>query len=153
MTDNIIRVRILTADATTVQIVPVDDIRECKRCAEGNGCGGRPWFRGFTRGQAITLANTAAWHSGDTAELHLTSAGLNLSAVLTYGLPLLAFIATLALTRSWHEGWQILAATAAVLATPLATRPLRHRIIACCLRLERARGSAARPCRYNQPHR
>ncbi|WP_298644078.1 SoxR reducing system RseC family protein [uncultured Cardiobacterium sp.] len=153
MTDNTIRVRILAADAATVRLALVDDIRECKRCAEGNGCGGRPWFRGFRRGQPITLVNNGDWHSGDTAELHLTSAGLNLGAALTYGLPLLAFIATLALTRPWHEGWQILAATAAVLATPLVTRPLRHRIITRCLRLERARGSAARPCRYNQPHR
>lgn len=151
MTDNIIRVRILAADAATVQIVPVDDIRECKRCAEGNGCGGRPWFRGFARGQAITLANTAAWRSGDITELHLSSAGLNLSAALTYGLPLLVFLVALACTQTWHESQQLLAAITAVLVTPILTRPLRHRIIARCLRLERTSGSA-RPCRYDTAH-
>ncbi|MFC2504395.1 MAG: hypothetical protein ACFN4D_10200 [Cardiobacterium sp.] len=37
MTDNTIRVRITAADATTLHLVPVDDLRECRRCAEGNG--------------------------------------------------------------------------------------------------------------------
>ena len=150
MTDNIIHVRILAADAATVQIAPVDDIRECKRCAEGNGCGGRPWFRGFKHGQPINLANTAAWRSGDTAELHLSSTGLNLSAALTYGLPLLAFLATLVCTQRWHEGWQLLAAIIAVLVTPILICPLCRRLIARCLRLERV--IQTRPCRHNTPH-
>ena len=33
MNGNSIRVRILAADAATIHIVPVDDIRECRRCA------------------------------------------------------------------------------------------------------------------------
>ena len=87
MNDNSIRVRILAADAATIHIVPVDDIRECRRCAEGNGCGSRPWFRGFFRHGSIVLPNRDGWRAGETAELHLSAAGLNYSALLTYGLP------------------------------------------------------------------
>ena len=151
MTDNIIRVRILAADAATVQIVPVDDIRECNRCAEGNGCGGRPWFRGFKHGQPIKLANTAHWHSGEIVELHLSPAALNLSAVLTYGLPLLAFIAVLTCTQHWRESWQILAAVAAIILTPILTRPLHRHLITRSLHLERA-SNGTHPCRYNTRH-
>ena len=67
MNGNSIRVRILAADAAIIHIVPVDDIRECRRCAEGNGCGNRPWFRGFFRHGSIVLPNRDGWRAGETA--------------------------------------------------------------------------------------
>jgi len=143
MTDNIIRVRILAADAATVQIVPVDDIRECKRCAEGNGCGNRPWFRGFFRNGSITLPNRDGWRAGEIAELHLSAAGLNYSALLTYGLPLATFILALAATQSLAEPLQLLAACIALTAAIVAARPLCNAIIRRHLRLERRHARAA----------
>lgn len=142
MRDNSIRVRILTADAATIHIVPVDDIRECRRCAEGNGCGSRPWFRGFFRHGSIVLPNHDGWRAGETAELHLSAAGLNYSALLTYGLPLAAFILTLAATQPLTEPLQLLAACSALAAAIVAARPLCHAIIRRHLRLERRHARA-----------
>ena len=137
MTDNTIRVRITAADATTLHLVPVDDIRECRRCAEGNGCGNRPWFRGFFRNGSIALPNRDGWRAGETAELHLSAAGLNYSALLTYGLPLAAFLLALVTTQTLAEPLQLLAACAALTAAIVAARPLCQVIIRRHLRLER----------------
>ena len=143
MTDNTIRVRITAADATTLHLVPVDDIRECRRCAEGNGCGNRPWFRGFFRNGSITLPNRDGWRAGEIAELHLSAAGLNYSALLTYGLPLATFILALAATQSLAEPLQLLAACIALTAAIVAARPLCNAIIRRHLRLERRHARAA----------
>ena len=143
MTDNTIRVRIIAADATTLHLVPVDDIRECRRCAEGNGCGNRPWFRGFFRNGSITLPNRDGWRAGEIAELHLSAAGLNYSALLTYGLPLATFILALAATQSLAEPLQLLAACIALTAAIVAARPLCNAIIRRHLRLERRHARAA----------
>ena len=137
MNDNSIRVRILAADAATIHIVPVDDIRECRRCAEGNGCGSRPWFRGFFRHGSIVLPNRDGWRTGETAELHLSAAGLNISALVTYGLPLAAFLTALLATQTLAEPLQLLAASAALATAVAAVRPLGRIIIRRHLWLER----------------
>lgn len=142
MRDNSIRVRILAADAATIHIVPVDDIRECRRCAEGKGCGNRPWFRGFFRNGSIILPNRDGWRAGETAELHLSAAGLNYSALLTYGLPLAAFLLALVTTQTLAEPLQLLAACAALAAAIVAARPLCRVIIRRHLRLERRHARA-----------
>lgn len=143
MTDNTIRVRIISADADTIYIVPVDDIRECRRCAEGNGCGNRPWFRGFFRNGSIALPNRGQWKSSETAELHLSATGLNLSACATYGLPLAAFLAALIATQALAEPLQLLAATLALLAAIAIVRPLGRFIIRRHVWLERRHARAA----------
>ena len=142
MTDNTIRVRITAADAATIHIVPVDDIRECRRCAEGNGCGSRPWFRGFFRHGSIVLPNRDGWRTGETAELHLSAAGLNISALVTYGLPLAAFLLALVTTQTLAEPLQLPAACSALAATIVAARPLCRVIIRRHLRLERRHARA-----------
>ena len=142
MTDNTIRVRILAADAATIHIVPVDDIRECRRCAEGNGCGNRPWFRGFFRNGSIALPNRDGWRTGETAELHLSAAGLNISALVTYGLPLAAFLGALLVTQTFSEPLQLLTASAALATAVAAVRPLGRIIIRRHLRLERRHARA-----------
>ena len=142
MTDNTIRVRITAADATTLHLVPVDDIRECRRCAEGNGCGNRPWFRGFFRNGSIALPNRDGWRAGETAELHLSAAGLNISALVTYGLPLATFLAALQATQTLAEPLQLLAASTALAAAVAAVRPLGRIIIRRHLWLERRHARA-----------
>ena len=129
MNGNSIRVRILAADAAIIHIVPVDDIRECRRCAEGNGCGNRPWFRGFFRNGSIALPNRDGWRAGETAELHLSATGLNISALVTYGLPLAAFLTALLATQTFAEPLQLLAASVALAAAVAAVRPLGRIII------------------------
>ena len=142
MNGNSIRVRILAADAAIIHIVPVDDIRECRRCAEGNGCGSRPWFRGFFRHGSIVLPNRDGWRAGETAELPLSAAGLNYSALLTYGLPLAAFLLALVATQALAEPLQLLIACAALAAAIVAARPLCHAIIRRHLRLQRRHARA-----------
>ena len=143
MTDNTIRVRIIAADADTIHIVPVDDIRECRRCAEGEGCGNRPWFRGFFRNGSIALPNREQWKTSETADLSLSSSGLNYSAFLTYGLPLAAFILALIASQALPEPLQLLIACLALAAAILVARPLCHHIIRRHLRLERRHARAA----------
>ncbi|MDO4643475.1 MAG: SoxR reducing system RseC family protein [Cardiobacteriaceae bacterium] len=134
--DNPIRVRVLAADTDTIRIAPMDDVQDCKRCAEGNGCGNRPWFRGFFYSGYMVLPNQGNWRDGDYAELLLSSRGLNLSAFLIYGFPLLMLLLVLFLTRSFSEGWQVFFLFLALLVTPFVSRMLSGCIVVRYVRLQ-----------------
>jgi len=76
------------------------------------------------------------------AELHLSAAGLNYSALLTYGLPLAAFLLALVATQALAEPLQLLIACAALAAAIVAARPLCRVIIRRHLRLQRRHARA-----------
>ncbi|UJF24760.1 SoxR reducing system RseC family protein [Suttonella sp. R2A3] len=109
-----IEVTISAVDDQWVSVMPSNEIEDCPKCQAGEGCGGRPWFRGFFRQRhAIRLAQTTPpLNIGDHALLELPSTALNRASFLTYGLPLVLFILSIAATQSLvSEGLQVLIAT------------------------------------------
>lgn len=143
----IIPVRIEHADPHHLLVRPQDDIADCPKCARGEGCGGKPWFRGLFANRAALRVpqGTPPLAAGDNAELHLPARILNTLTALTYGAPLAAFLLTLMLTQTLSPALQLLSA---VPCAALAHIPAQHgarRLLLRRLRLiPRAHPSPAR---------
>ena len=121
----VLPVRIARRDARYLYLEAQNPMDTCEKCARGEGCGARPWFRGlFKANTPLRLAhdNQPHWQENDLAALHLPAAILTRIAALTYGAPLAAFMLALFLTRAYHEGTQLLFALILAAASLLPAR-------------------------------
>ncbi|MBV7434176.1 SoxR reducing system RseC family protein [Cardiobacteriaceae bacterium TAE3-ERU3] len=114
-----INVLIVSADALTVSVIPVDEQKNCARCEAGQGCGSMPWFRGLFRNRhALKLPQTTPpMAEGDSATLSIATDTLNKLSFFTYAIPLLSFITTLWLSQAISEGLQLMGALLAMVIT------------------------------------
>lgn len=105
----IIPVHITASDTHTLTVRPQDNMQDCPACARGEGCGARPWFRGLLtcRSTLNIPRRNHTLQNGEHAELHLPAHILNRLTALAYGIPLLAFIAALALSQPLPETLQL----------------------------------------------
>lgn len=114
-----INVRIVSADALTISIMPIDEQTDCPRCQAGQGCGSLPWFRGLLRRRSTLLLPQPIppLTKGDSAILSIATNTLNRLSLFTYAVPLLAFIITLWLSQPLAEGLQLVCALLAMVIT------------------------------------
>lgn len=105
-----IPVRIRAVHAHTLTVSPDDNAQDCPKCARGEGCGARPWFRGLFKNRAVLQLprDHHPWQTDAPAVLHLPAPILTRLTALTYGVPLLIFLLTLALTQSLPPAAQLI---------------------------------------------
>lgn len=138
MTDDlIIPVRIIAVDAERLTLDIPDNAEVCPRCARGEGCGARPWFRGFFRAKRMVLPRSGdmAWQAGDDARLQVAARVLQRLLYLVYGVPLAVFLLTLLVLHDVGEFWQLCAAIVATLFAATLARRHGERRLARALRL------------------
>lgn len=104
--------------------------QSCPRCAEGGGCAQSemPWFRARLP-QTLTLPDPEpkrfAVH--DSVQLQLDPRAMTVAAIISYGVPLLAFFIGLLLGQSWNEGAQLGLGLGAMLTSAWATKRFEAR--------------------------
>lgn len=97
----------------------------CQRCAEGGGCAQNetPWFRARLP-ETFTLPDPEpkrfAVH--DSVQLQLDPRAMTVAAIISYGVPLLAFFIGLLLGRGFSEGAQLGLGLGAMLTSAWATK-------------------------------
>lgn len=132
-----IPVRIIACHAHTLTIRPQDPQESCPKCARGEGCGARPWFRGLFKNRAdLHLPRDPhPWQNGDRATLHLPAAILNRATALTYGIPLLTFLLALTLTQTLAPAAQLALSLALAAASHLPARRYSEHLLITHLHL------------------
>lgn len=149
-----INVRVVAVDRETISVVPENEQQDCPRCQAGQGCGNRPWFRGLFRNEsALTLPTPdLRLQVGDIALMTLHPSTVNQLAILTYAVPLTAFILALWLAQGLeHEVYQLLFAIAAMSATFLLSRCYTARLIKRKIKLEPAISARPAICTPSSP--
>lgn len=103
-----VRIIAIEADSLVLEILEAADV--CPQCARGEGCGARPWFRGLFKNRAVLQLprDHHPWQADAPAVLHLPAPILTRLTALTYGVPLLIFLLTLALTQSLPPAVQLI---------------------------------------------
>ena len=141
-----INVLIVSANALTVSVIPVEEQKDCARCEAGQGCGSMPWFRGLFRSRrALKLPQTTPpLAEGDSATLSIAATTLNKLSLLTYAIPLLGFILALWVSQPYSEGLQLIFALAVMVLIFFISHRLSHRILQQKLHLDADRESSPR---------
>lgn len=127
----IILVKVASSDANFLHLDILDTADSCPHCARGEGCGARPWFRGFFRSNHVVLpcSHNESWQPGDLGTLYIPTAILHQLMLQVYGWPLFTFIGTIFLLHHCTESLQFVGSImAALLATFLSRRYAERRL-------------------------
>lgn len=132
-----IPVKIMSVDGDFLSLEILDVAEVCPQCARGEGCGARPWFRGFFRSSRVSLPRLhhESWQPGDHGLLHIPTAILHRLMLHVYGWPLLAFVSALFLLRHCAESMQLVGAIMATLLAAFLSRRYAERRLRRALRL------------------
>lgn len=132
-----IPVTIERVDAHHLFLRTHDSTDDCPQCARGEGCGTRPWFRGLRQSRNLLRIprNPHPWQTGERAVLQLPARILNRIALLTYGVPLIIFLLTLAASQSLAPILQILPALLLAAFSVIPARRYGERLIGTHLSL------------------
>lgn len=129
------RGRVCAVDSGRVR-VRFENLQHCRRCLRGEGCGAGVFSRLFSpRGADLELPHRHGLVQGQAVRVGVSERELVASAVLIYGLPLLAFIlaaaaaAKLASSALASDLVALVAGLAAATLCLLAAGRLRWRIL------------------------
>lgn len=117
MTHYTLPIHITHIDTHHIHFKTTDPRASCPKCAQGQGCGANPWFKGIRPNANITYrlphsqANPTV-HPNTTAYLKIPASLLNRTATILYALALVGFFIGLssAFLLNLNEGLQLISA-------------------------------------------
>ena len=140
----IIPVKVASSDTHYLHLDILDAINACPQCARGEGCGTRPWFRGFFCDTRIILphSNDGFWQPGDRGTLHIPTVLLHQLILHVYGWPLFMFINMIFLLRHCTESLQLAGSIMVALLASFLSRCYAEHRLRCAMFL-RPRGESS----------